>query len=197
MRILHAPRNTARQPAYLVAALRRLGHHAEVWQYGSSQFGFPADRTIALEAHNPRIFWDTFREALEAFDVFHFHLGRSLLPQQWEGTPHVLDAIRTLETDGVAMTFQLLEGASHDAVRQAIVGADIVIDNVITGDYELVSIEAMASGRVAVANVQARVRDAYPDAPVYPVTPESLGERLRMLIGDLELRRSLASAGRA
>jgi hypothetical protein len=313
VRILHAPRNTANQPGYLVAALRRLGHEAEVWQYGANDFGFPADRTFEIKPDGPGIFWDVFREALDRFDVFHFHLGRSLIPHQralpgfWDlpvyralgkrvfftfhgsdcrirrihlevnpwsyyrfadvpadddrtekaieiirtyanrmfvvspdylpfvpeatvlprvidlgnwpdpgseqqpvplivhapslrgtkGTQFVLDGIAQLRSAGVPFDFKLIEGVTHDVARAEIMAADIVVDNVVTGDYELVSLEAMASGRVAVANIQPTARDAHPDAPVFSVDPETFVARMGDLIGDIDQRRRLAGAGRA
>jgi hypothetical protein len=85
---------------------------------------------------------------------------------------------------------------SHAEARAAIQAADIVIDNVVTGDYELVSMEAMASSRVAVANIGERVASDAPGAPVFSVDPSTFVERVRDLIADEALRRQLAAAGR-
>jgi len=313
MRILHAARNIGNQPGYLVRALRRLGHDAEVWEYESNPFAFPADRTIDIRSGDAMVFWRTFLEAVDRFDVFHFHFGRTLFPADWGGVPPLWDlpiyrilgkkvfatwhgsdcrirrihldvnpwsyyrtsqvqadddrtqkvievfrtyadrnfvvspdyfhfipdaellprvidlsewpeqapeqrpvprvlhvpsrrgtkgtdalmaAIEQLKRDGVALEFELLENVPHEEARRAIQSADVVIDNLITGDYELVSIEAMASNRVAVANIQAESAKAFADVPVYPVDPGNVVERLRTLILDPELRRSLAARGR-
>jgi glycosyltransferase involved in cell wall biosynthesis len=314
LRVLHAPRNIANQAGYLVTALRRLGHDAELWEYGSNAFGFPVDRTIEVRPHNSTVYWDTFQAAIDRFDVFHFHFGRSLFPNQsggvpafWDlpvyrargkrvfftfhgsdcrirrihedvnpwsyfrysdiaadddrtaktieiirtyadrmfvvsadylafvpeatvlprvidlaswpaqqpdqrrvprivhmpsargtkGTSLLLDGIAELRQAGVEFDFRLVEGVSHDQARAAIADADVVVDNVLTGDYELVSIEAMASSRVAVANIQSVALDAHPDAPVYSIDPTTIVSRLRALIDDAPLRRQLAAAGRA
>jgi glycosyltransferase involved in cell wall biosynthesis len=313
MRILHAPRNVANQAGYVAAGLRRLGHDAEVWEYGSNPFGFPVDRTIEVRPHEPQIYWDTFLAAIDRFDVFHFHFGRSLFPNQWEGLPplwdlpvyralgkrlfftfhgsdcrirriheqvnpwsyyrfadvpadddrtrktieiirtyadrmfvtspdylafvpeatvlpraidlaswpeqppnqrttpqivhapsmrgtkgtsFILDGLAALSSGGTPFEFRLLEGLPHDEIRTAVQEADIVIDNVLTGDYELVSIEAMASSRVAVANMQRTALDTFPDAPVYSIDPTTFVERMRALIEDVSNRRRLAAAGR-
>jgi len=313
MRILHAPTNTANQPGYIVKALRRLGHEAELWEYGTNPYGFPVDRRISLDSRDPRVFWDTFREAMDRFEILHFHFGRSLFPSQWRGLPafwdlpiyralgkrvfftfhgsdcrirriheevnpwsyyrfsdvaadddrtakrieiirtyahqmfvvspdylpfvpeatvlprvidldewpsqpveqreaptilhvpsrrgtkgttFILEGIAELERAGLDFTFKLLEGVSHAEAREAIRDADIVIDNVITGDYELVSIEGMASSRVAVANIQENSQETFPNAPVYSVEPSTFVPRMRALIEDLDLRRRLAVAGR-
>jgi len=313
MRILHASRNVANQPGYLVEALRRLGHEAELWQYGASPFGFPADRTIPIDARDPKVFWTTFLEAIDQFDVVHFHFARTLFPNSWGGVPPLWDlpiyrilgkrvfftfhgsdcrireihervnpwsyyrysdipadddrtrktieVIRTyadrmfvtsvdllefvpeadvaprvvdltewpkrspdtrvvpqilhvpsrrgtkgtelilagldrLRADGVAFDLRLLEGVSHSEARAAIQGADIVVDNLLTGDYEVVSIEAMAASRVAVANIQSGSAEAYPDAPVVSVDPDTFVDRMRALIADPDDRRRRGSLGR-
>lgn len=314
LRILHAARNPADQAGVVVRALRKLGHEAEVWVYDENPFRYQVDREISIKSGDPQVFWRTFLEAIERFDVIHFHFGRSLFPDDWGGVPplwdlpiyrilgkkvfatwhgsdcrqmrihleknpwsyfkssdlrpdddrtakvvevfrtyadrqfvtapdyldyvpeaevlgrvidleewpeqapeqrqrplvlHVpsrrgtkgteflLPAIEALKAEGLAFDFQLLEGVPHDEARRAIRNADVVVDNLITGDYEIVSIEAMASSRVAVANIQAPSARAFPDAPVFSVDPAIVQDRLRGLIGDLELRRSLAARGRA
>jgi glycosyltransferase involved in cell wall biosynthesis len=314
LRILHAARNPADQAGVVVRALRKLGHEAEVWVYDENPFRYQVDREISIKSGDPRVWWEAFREAVERFDILHFHFGRSLFPDDWGGVPplwdlpiyrilgkkvfhtwhgsdarqmrihleknpwsyfkhsdirpdddrtakaveifrtycdrqfvtapdyldyvpdaevlgrvidlaewpeqapeqrdvprllHVpsrrgtkgtellLPAIERLTASGLAFEFQLLEGVPHDEARRAIQAADVVIDNLITGDYELVSIEAMASSRVAVANLQAPSLAAFPGAPVFNLDPDTEEARLRTLIEDVSLRRDLASRGRA
>ena len=74
-------------------ALRRLGYEAEVWEYGDNPFGYEVDRTIPLdtEARDPSVFWQTFQEAIERFDVFHFHFARTFFPNDWGGLPPFWD----------------------------------------------------------------------------------------------------------
>ncbi len=314
LRILHAARNPADQAGVVVRALRRLGHEAEVWVYDENPFHYAVDREIDIRSGDPQIFWRTFQEAIERFDIIHFHFGRSLFPDDWGGVPplwdlpiyrilgkkvfvtwhgsdcrqmrvhlernpwsyfkysdirpdddrtakvvevfrtyadrqfvtapdyldyvpdaevigrvvdltewpeqapdqrehphllHVpsrrgtkgtellLPAVEQLKAEGLDFEFRLLEGVPHDQARRAIQDADVVVDNLITGDYELVSIEAMASSRVAVANIQTASARTFPDAPIYSLDPDNVVERLRALITDVELRRSLAARGRA
>ncbi len=313
LRILHAPRNVANQAGYAAAALRRLGHEVEVWEDRPSVFAFPADRVLDYGARDPRVAWDAVREAIDRFDILHFHFGRTLVPPDWSGLPpfwdlplyralgkrafftfhgsdarlqrvheemnpwshyrrgaapadddrteKALEVIRTyadamfvvsvnylhfvpqavylpriidlaewpeqppsqrerpvivhapsrratkgtdlvlaalgeLAADGVTFEFRLLEDVPHATVRAEIAAADVVVDNVIAGAYGLVSMEAMASGRVAVANLSDDVRLAHPDAPVVHVDPTTFGARMRALIGDVEERRRLAGLGR-
>ena len=313
MRILHAPKNIANQAWYVTRALRRLGHEAEVWEYGESPFGFPTDRTIDSTGRDPKVLWDTFMEALPRFDVLHFHFAQSLFPNQWGGMPPLWDlpiyrilgkrvfftfhgtdcrirriheqvnpwsyyrhsdipadddrtektiqTIRTyanrmfvvsaaylsfvpeaevvprlidlqewpelaprvrdrplvvhapsrrgtkgtdlilrgleeLQAEGVPFDLKLLDTVPHAEVKAALASADVAIDNVLTGDYEIVSLEAMASSAVAVANLSESVRSAFPDAPVYDVDPGTFVPRMRELLRDATLRRDLAERGR-
>ena len=313
MRILHAARNVANQAGDVVVALRRMGHDAQLWEYGANPFGFPSDRQIAVEPGDPTIFWQTFLESIDQFDVIHFHFARTFFPNAWRGVPafwdmpiyrmlgkklfftfhgsdirirriheqvnpwsyykhsdiasdddrteKTIEAIRTyanrmfvvsidylpfvpeaevlervidlaawpeqapeqrvrptvvhipgqrgtkgsdyviagmnrLIEEGLAVDFQLLEGVSHDDAARAIRNADIVVDNLLTGDYEVVSLEAMASSRVSLANIQSAVATAYPDAPVVSVNPDTFVERMRSLVGNIDERRALAAQGR-
>ena len=316
MRILHVPLNIANQPGYIARAQRRLGHEAEVWEFGDNAFGFEKDRRIDIYARDTKVIWDAFVDAIPRFDVFHFNFARSFfsypwpvgrIPPYWDlpvlrslgkkvfftfhgtdcrtrrvldennpwsffkysdmsvdddrveqnvnvirtyaskmfitspeytmfvpdavlqprtldleewpeqpaaqreipkilhvpsargtkGTPFVVDGLRALEEEGVKFEFSLLEGVPHEVAKRAIADADIVIDNVLTGDYEVVSIETMSCNRVPIAYLQDRAKRAFPDAPVFEVNPESFVERMRALIPDVGLRRDLAARGRS
>ena len=313
MRILHAARNVANQAGDVVVALRRLGHEAELWEYGTNPFGFPSDRTIDVEPGDPTIFWRTFLESIDRFDVIHFHFARTFFPNAWRGVPafwdmpiyrmldkklfftfhgsdirirriherinpwsyyrhsdipadddrteKTIEAIRTyanrmfvvsvdylpfvpeadvvervidlaawpeqapdqrrrptvvhipgqrgtkgsnyviegmsrLLDEGLEVDFQLLEGIGHEEAVRAIRNADIVVDNLLTGDYEVISLEAMAASRVAVANIQSAVAAAYPDAPIVSADPDTFVDRMRNLVTDLGERQALAARGR-
>ncbi len=81
LRILHAPRNIAGQGSDIVAALRRLGHHAELWEDVPDVFGRPSDRVLALDRTDGRPTWDALREVVEQFDIVHFHFGHTFVPR--------------------------------------------------------------------------------------------------------------------
>src|SRR5258708_36607232 len=91
MRILHTPTNIANQGWYAAEGLRARGHEVEVWDHGASPFGFPCDRTIEVRRDNPKGMCNLFLEAIERFDVFHFHYARSFLPYGIGGLPAYWD----------------------------------------------------------------------------------------------------------
>jgi glycosyltransferase involved in cell wall biosynthesis len=90
LRILHAPRNIAGQAGDTVAALRRLGHDAELWEDSPDPFGRPSDRVLALDRDDPRPSLAAMAEAAERFDIVHFHFGQTLVPR-WGVLPPFWD----------------------------------------------------------------------------------------------------------
>src|SRR4029453_12289529 len=51
-----------------------------------------------------------------------------------KGTDLILEGLRQLESEGVPFELRLLEGVPHDEARRAVAAADVVVDNVLTGD---------------------------------------------------------------
>jgi len=80
LRILHAPRNIAGQAGDVVAALRRLGHDAELWEDREEAFGRPADRMFGRDL-GAKAALALVEEAAGRFDILHFHFARSLVPR--------------------------------------------------------------------------------------------------------------------
>ncbi|MFH1474463.1 MAG: glycosyltransferase [Chloroflexota bacterium] len=116
--------------------------------------------------------------------------------RETKGSDLILAALDRLAADGVPFELRLLEGVPHAEVRRVMADTDILVDNVIAGSYGLVSMEAMASGRIAVANLSDEVRRAHPDCPVVHVDPNTFAATMRTLIADAAERRRLAAAGR-
>lgn len=312
MRILHAPQNISNQLTYMARALRDLGHESEVWHFGASRFAYPCDRRIDGAERNQREVWRHFIDAVECFDVFHFHFGQSFFPRGWEGMPRlwdvpvlrmlgkkvfvsfwgsdarrrkvvetinpwghlfladnqpndnrieksidvwrtyanrmfvhsvellphvegsvvversfdlqewsqvdpanrkrpvllhvpskramkgtklIMEGIDRLKAEGLEFDFHLLENMSHTEVMSTIRDADVVIDQLLVGDFGIISVEAMASNRVSVAFLLDDVKQAYPDVPVYDVNPDTFVDRMRQLIRDRTMRQRLAQAG--
>lgn len=312
LRILHAPRNIAGQGSDMVAALRRLGHHAELWEDVPDAFGRPADRHLALDPLDARATVDAILAAARDFDVVHFHYARTLvpwrgiLPPYWDlpvlrglgvkvfftfhgtdarierlhgtvnpwshafgppappeddrtektiqvirtyasgmfvvsmnylayvpdavymprvidlgawpetpprrharpvlvhaptrrstkGTELLLAALEVLRAEGLDFELRLLEGVPHAQVREVLADADVLVDNLVGGSYGIVSLEAMASGAVAVSNYTDAVRRAHPDLPVVHADPDTIATVLRPLLGSADARAAIAARGR-
>src|SRR5664279_425473 len=114
-----------------------------------------------------------------------------------KGTPIIREGLQRLAGEGLDFELRVLEGVPHAEVRAAIAEADILVDNVIAGSYGISSMEAMASGRVALANLSEDVQAAHPDCPVVNGDPITFADVMRRLIADPDERARRAVAGRA
>lgn len=314
MRILHLPTNPADQAGIVVREMRRAGHDAELWHFGAPPFGFQADRIIPIGDSDPTAIWPHVLEAIDRFDVFHFHSARSFFPYGWQAFPlfwdlpllrmlgktivftfhgsecripeiharhnpfsslfferytpdvdrmrktqalistyadhlvvvsaellphvpgarvvrrafsladfdeqppaqrdvpvvihcpsrrslkdtdRIVDAMESLRSEGVAFDFQVHEGIPHDEVLKKVRDADVVVDQITMGDLGVLSVEAMAANRVAVAYMTEPVQKASPKHPVYVADPAGFLGQMRELITRRDLRMQHAERGRA
>lgn len=113
-----------------------------------------------------------------------------------KGTYHVLDAVERLEEQGHRFRFELLEGVENWVLKEKLTEAEIVLDQFILPGYGLLAVEAMASGCAVLGSAIPGYNGFPDDCPVVTTTPETLGENLRRILEDAELRRDLARQGR-
>lgn len=314
MRILHAPSNIANQPWAIAQGLRALGHEVEVWHYGPNRFGFPADRIVPFPQVPGTGLLPLIEEAIERFDVIHFHQGRSLIPRQlawlpglwdlpllrearkklfftfhggdvwipnksadsdrwqnlrysdggsgedeivkrlniirtyangmfvcspmvqpfvpdagfhpraidlrdWEfsvpparevpvivhapssrgrkGTDLILAAVERAKAAGLKFEFKMIEGVSNAEMRQALRDSDVLIDNMLLGDYEVTGLEAMALGRTVVTRVLPAVAETIGrEVPILTADADTISEVLERVVTDPDLRLRLGAEGR-
>lgn len=86
MRILHF-HNIANQAWALAQGLRRLGQTVEVWEFRKTPFQFPCDRMLDATKASGQLYWSLLAEAIERFEVIHFHYSYSLFWRSREGLP--------------------------------------------------------------------------------------------------------------
>jgi Glycosyl transferases group 1 len=113
-----------------------------------------------------------------------------------KGTDQILADLDALRAEGVAFELRLLEGVPHAEVHEELARADVLVDNIVAGAYGIVSLEAMACGKVTLANLSDSVTRAHPDAPVVAVNPETFRPTMRRLLADRAERTLLAERGR-
>lgn len=114
-----------------------------------------------------------------------------------KGTEFVLAGLERLREGGANFEVDLVEGVSHDELMGRVRDADIVVDQLLTGEMGVSSLEAMALGKVAVARIRSEVRDRSPDLPVAGADPDTFVEVMRELIGSAPRRAELGELGRA
>lgn len=93
-----------------------------------------------------------------------------------KGSAMFLAAIERLRDEGESVHFDLVEGVDHAKALAAIDAADVVLDQFVPpevathgrplGLFGMVSLEAMARGRVAVAALRPDIEVFYPGCPV-------------------------------
>ncbi|HNT55358.1 MAG TPA: glycosyltransferase [Anaerolineaceae bacterium] len=113
-----------------------------------------------------------------------------------KGTAEILAAVEALHGAGVEFDFQLVENTPNRQVREMLAAADIVVDELYADTVGVLSTEAMASGCVALVHYPTSYAGVAPDCPAVHITQDTLTDRLREVILDLELRQRLAAAGR-
>lgn len=112
-----------------------------------------------------------------------------------KGTKYVLRAIDLLKNK-YDIDFVLLENMHHDVVLENLKQADIVVDQLICGDYGLLAVEAMNAGATVVANVNDELRAQYPSSlPIVQANPDTIYEVLEDLICNKKKRDIAAAEG--
>jgi glycosyltransferase involved in cell wall biosynthesis len=114
-----------------------------------------------------------------------------------KGTEFVLSAVSILQQRGVAFDLDLVEGVSNAELMSRYASADVIVDQLLTGEIGVASLEAMALGRVSVARLRQEVLDQHPDLPVVHAQPDTLVDVLQDLLEAPARRNELAVRGRA
>jgi glycosyltransferase involved in cell wall biosynthesis len=114
-----------------------------------------------------------------------------------KGTEHVVAAAQGLDAE-----LRIVEGLHHDEARRRYEEADVVVDQLNSGWYGLLAIEAMALGKPVVGRIDQeaarRTEEAFGvPVPIVPATKETLPEVLRHLVADPAERRRLGEESRA
>jgi glycosyltransferase involved in cell wall biosynthesis len=114
-----------------------------------------------------------------------------------KGTEHVIAACAGLDAD-----LEIVEGLHHDEARKRYATADIVVDQLNSGWYGLLAIEAMALGKPVVGYIHEEAARRTEEAfgvrlPIVSATKETLADMLRRLVADRAERRRIGEESRA
>lgn len=114
-----------------------------------------------------------------------------------KGSQWVDDACQPLHDAGV-IEYRRLHGVPFSEMPSRIRDADIVIDQMALGSYGVLALQAMASERLVLGHVSARVRGRLSDPiPVLQAEPPDLRRVLEHALTDRAASQSLARLGRA
>jgi hypothetical protein len=114
-----------------------------------------------------------------------------------KGTEHIVAAVEGLDAE-----LKIVEGLTHDEAFELYREADIVVDQLNAGWYGVFAIECLALGKPVVTFLHdeavRRTEEAYgTKVPLVSATAETLRERLRPLVEDVQLRQRVGAASRA
>jgi hypothetical protein len=119
-----------------------------------------------------------------------------------KGTEHVVRAVETLRAEGVSVELAIVEGVTQQQARAIYQRADVVVDQLLTGWYGAVAVEAMALAKPVIAHIDpsdlARVPvELAREMPIVRARADTLESTLRGLIADGPRLSELGTAGRA
>ncbi|TND06505.1 MAG: DedA family protein [Bacteroidetes bacterium] len=121
-----------------------------------------------------------------------------------KGTEFLVKAVEELKEEGILIDFRLIEKMKNTEVHRILTTeADILVEQLIGGAYGMSGVEGMSCGLAVMTNLEvedySRIFRRYSylnECPIVSVTPESIKERLRILILNPALREELGQAAR-
>ena len=114
-----------------------------------------------------------------------------------KGSDLIEPTLRDLESRGL-IEYRRLEHIPQAELVGVVQDADIVLDHFVIGNYGVMTCQAMAAGRVSIANIDRRVRDRVPaQIPTLQADPDTLCEVIESVLADREAARAVAATGRA
>jgi len=154
------------------------------------------------------LFFERIAVVRQAIDTTHYEVGfpdpgtkvplivHSPSDRNIKGTRYILQALERLK-NYYQFDFRLLEKLSHDEVVHVTRGADIVIDQLLSGTYGIFALEAMALGKPVLCYIREDLIDKYPsELPIVNSNVTTIADTLEKLLTDGTLRLELGKRGR-
>jgi glycosyltransferase involved in cell wall biosynthesis len=114
-----------------------------------------------------------------------------------KGTSYIEAAFAKLRPRFPGVEFKTVEKVPWLGLRDALAECDVFVDQVFMGWYGMVSVEAMALARPALAYLRPDFEPRAQGCPLVRITVESLADELAAVLSDTPRRRALGEAGRA
>jgi hypothetical protein len=113
-----------------------------------------------------------------------------------KGSALIEPAVQELHDKGL-IEYRRLEKVPPAHMPAVLADADVVLDHFVMGNYGVLSIQAMAMGRVTVCHVHERVRARAPqELPIVEADPSSIGEVLERIVHERSWAQTCAARGR-
>ena len=113
-----------------------------------------------------------------------------------KGSKYIIETIEALKSK-YDIEFVLIKHMSHERAKAFYKQADIIIDQIIIGEYGSLAVECMAMAKPVVCWICDYSKERYPiDLPIVSGNKDNLYEKLEMLILDFDMRKKLGLEGR-
>lgn len=114
-------------------------------------------------------------------------IGHAPSHRKAKGTQYLLDALETLKAQGYHFDLVLVEGMNNVEARKCYEQIDVLVDQLFTGWYGGVAVEAMALGKPVLVYIREEDLHFIPDAmrhdlPFFNVTPYTIEKELRKVL---------------
>jgi glycosyltransferase involved in cell wall biosynthesis len=121
-----------------------------------------------------------------------------------KGTEYIIEAVSTLQKEGLNVKLELLEGVPNDFIRNRFSSkVDILVEQLNGYGYALSGLEGMASGLPVISSPQNndfiepfRLWSYFDECPIVGSSSKLITSDLRKLVVNPDLRNSLGNAGR-
>jgi hypothetical protein len=113
-----------------------------------------------------------------------------------KGTPAVLEAVERLK-GRISFDFQIIHGVPRQEALQMVQKADIFLDQFVSGEYGMATLEAMALGKPVVCYIKPSMVGKYPpDCPIVNANQDNLREVLESLLNKGRVRHEIGRESR-
>lgn len=121
-----------------------------------------------------------------------------------KGTAALRNAVEQLSKEGLPVTLEVIQNRPNEEVREAILNADLVVDQLVIGWYAMFALEAMASSRAVACHIREDLEQVYIEAgiieagelPHLRADEETIEDLLRSVLAEPKLLKKAASRGR-
>lgn len=114
-----------------------------------------------------------------------------------KGTALIEPVVEELHDAGL-IEYRRIKGVSHADMPAVLADADIVLDQFVFGAYGVMSVQALAAGRVTLCYLHESVTQYLPDGlPIVNADPDTLRDELERVVAERDAARRIAARGPA
>ncbi|NMM61969.1 glycosyltransferase family 4 protein [Clostridium sp. P21] len=113
-----------------------------------------------------------------------------------KGTKFIIDAVEKLKLK-YDFKFKLVENFSHEEAKKIYQEADLIIDQLLLGEYGLFTLECMAMGKPVICYISNYMKSYYPkDLPVISANCDEIETKLEFILNNRDMLKNIGFKGR-